>query len=92
LTAFDMSAAARTTRIPRPPPPLVAFTITGNPISLETFRAFSSVSTGPSLPGRIGTPALRITRRARALSPIRRITCGSGPMNLMWHASQTSAR
>ena len=46
----------------------------------------------PVLPGRIGTPAFFMTRRARALSPIRRITCGSGPMNLMWHASQTSAR
>jgi hypothetical protein len=59
---------------------------------LASLSAFSSLSIGPSLPGRIGTPAFFITRRARALSPIRRITCGSGPMNLMWHASQTSAR
>ena len=61
-------------------------------MSLATLSAFSSLSIGPSLPGSIGTPAFFITRRARALSPIRRITCGSGPMNLMWQASQTSAR
>ena len=32
--------------------------MTGKPMSLATFSAFSSVSTGPSLPGRIGTPGL----------------------------------
>ena len=78
--------------MPRPPPPAVALTITGYPISFANLSALSSVSVGPSLPGRIGTPAFFITRRARALSPIKRITCGSGPMNLMWQASQTSAR
>ena len=57
-----------------------------------TLSAFSSPSTGPSLPGRIGTPAFFIARRARALSPSRRMTFGAGPMNLMWQASQTSAR
>ena len=46
----------------------------------------------PVLPGSTGTPAFFMARRARALSPISRITFGSGPMNLMWHASQTSAR
>ena len=61
-------------------------------MSLATFSACSSPSTGPSLPGRIGTPAFFIARRARALSPISRMTLGSGPMNRMWQASQTSAR
>ena len=42
--------------------------------------------------GVTGTPAFFITRRARALSPIMRMTCGLGPMNLMWQASHTSAR
>jgi hypothetical protein len=55
-------------------------------------EALSSLSTGPSLPGRIGTPAFFIARRARALSPSSRMTFGVGPMNLMWQASQTSAR
>ena len=58
----------------------------------DLLSAFSSLSTGPSLPGSIGTPAFFIARRARALSPISRMTFGSGPMNLMWHASHTSAR
>ena len=85
-------AGARTTRMPRPPPPAVALMMTGYPISFAALTALSSLSIGPSLPGRMGTPAFFITRRARALSPIRRMTCGSGPMNLMWHASHTSAR
>ena len=85
--------SVRTTRMPRPPPPAVAFTITGKPQRVRKLRApSSSLSTGPSVPGSSGRPAFFIARRARALSPISRITLGSGPMNLMWHASQTSAR
>ena len=61
-------------------------------MSFAILMALSSLSIGPSLPGRMGTPALRITRRARALSAISRMTWGSGPMNLMWQAAQTSAR
>jgi two-component system nitrogen regulation sensor histidine kinase GlnL len=37
--------------MPRPPPPAVAFTITGKPISLATLSARSSCSIGLSLPG-----------------------------------------
>ena len=47
-------------------------------MSLAILSAFSSLSTGPSLPGRIGTPAFFIARRARALSPISRMTFGVG--------------
>ena len=79
-------------RMPRPPPPLLALMITGNPRSAAILCASSSVSTGPSLPGRVLTPAFFIARRARDFSPINRITDGLGPMNLMWQASQTSAR
>ena len=38
--------------------------MTGYPSSRATFWALSSLSTGPSLPGRIGTPAFFIARRA----------------------------
>ena len=38
-------------------------------MSLAILSAFSSLSTGPSLPGSIGTPAFFIARRALALSP-----------------------
>jgi len=40
----------------------------------------------------MGTPASFIARRASTLSPIRRITSGRGPMNLMLQASQISAK
>ena len=61
-------------------------------MSLATLSACSSPSTGPSLPGSIGTPAFFIAFLARALSPSSLMTLGSGPMNRMWQASQTSAR
>ena len=86
------SSIVRTIRMPRPPPPAAALMITGSPRSRVIFCAFSSESTGPSLPGRIGTPAFFMARRARDLSPSSRMTLGVGPMNLMWQASQTSAR
>jgi len=53
--------------------------------------SFSSF-TVPRLPGMIGTPAASIVSRARALSPIRRMTLGLGPMNRRWQASHTSAK
>ncbi len=52
------------TRMPRPPPPATALMITGKPRSLATLSAFSSPSTGPSLPGRIGITGL-LHRAAR---------------------------
>ena len=54
--------------------------------------ACSSSSTTPGEPGTTGTPALIIAFLARLLSPISRIACGPGPMNLMLQASQISAR
>jgi hypothetical protein len=55
-------------------------------------RASSSVFKGSELPGRTGRPASFIARRASTLSPIMRMTEGRGPMNLMLHASQISAK
>ena len=78
--------------MPRPPPPATALMMTGIAEFLGDLDACSSPCTGPSLPGSTGTPAFFIARRARALSPISRMTFGYGPMNLMWQASQTSAR
>ena len=68
---------------------MVMFTAVGiGAISL----ACSAVSSKPFEPGRTGTPALLMVRLASDLSPIKRIARGVGPMNLMWHASHTSAR
>ena len=66
--------------------------MTGKPTSFAIRTAFSSSSTLPFDPGTTGTPALIIAFLARLLSPIRRIACGPGPMNLMLQASQISAR
>ena len=57
-----------------------------------TLRASASLSTGPSLPGTIGTPALRMVSRAATLSPMARMAELGGPMNLMLQFSQTSAK
>jgi hypothetical protein len=54
--------------------------------------AFSSSSITPGEPGMTGTPARAIVFFARLLSPMSRIACGPGPMNLMLQASQISAR
>jgi hypothetical protein len=90
--AWASSAGPRTMRIPRPPPPAEALRITGNPISRAVRTAFSSSSRTPGDPGSTGTPALIIAFLARLLSPISRMAWGPGPMNLMWQASQISAR
>ncbi len=54
--------------------------------------ASSAVARTPSDPGRIGTFASFIAWRAFSFSPIRRVTSGGGPMNLMLEARQTSAK
>jgi hypothetical protein len=46
----------------------------------------------PSEPGRMGTLAFFMAWRAFSFSPIRRVTSGGGPMNLMLEARQTSAK
>ena len=86
------SAGSLTTRIPRPPPPAAALTITGNPTRRASASASSTLSIVPSLPGSTGTPASIIVRRASALSPIRRIVSGRGPMKVIPHSPQISAK
>ena len=88
--ASDRSLAA--TRMPLPPPPAVAFSSTGKPISRATFTASCSLPISPSLPGTVGTPASRANARAEFLSPTRSIASGVGPMKPMSHDRQTSAK
>ena len=78
-------------RMPRPPPPKEAFSRTGYPTSPAIRVASSTPDTPDSVPGRIGTPAPRMMRRASALSPMLRMLSGGGPMNVTRQASQTSA-
>ena len=86
------SPAEFTTRMPRPPPPADALTMTGNPISRAMTVASSTSLSIPSLPGTIGRPAVFMVRLASALSPMRRIISGLGPMNVNPHDSQTSTK
>ena len=79
-------------RIPLPPPPAVAFIMTGNPISLAMFSALVRSFKMPSLPGIIGIPASFAAFLAAALSPILRITSPDGPMNEIPAASTASAK
>ena len=61
--AFSTSSAERTRRMPRPPPPALAFTSSGNPIFSASRLAVSTSGTR-SQPGTTGTPASRMVRLA----------------------------
>ncbi len=54
--------------------------------------ASSTPRRAPSLPGTTGAPACFAISRACALSPISRMVSGDGPMKVMPHARQTSAK
>ena len=56
--------------------------MTGKPISRAMPIASSTSVRMPSLPGTMGRPAAFIVRLASALSPMRRIISGLGPMNV----------
>ena len=89
--AFSISSSFQTTRIPLPPPPAVAFKITGYPISLAKVFASSTLSNKPLPPGTTGTPALIMVSLAVILSPILLIISGVGPINLIPWSAQICA-
>ena len=63
-----------------PPPPPAALTATGKPISASAIcSASATVATGSVVPGTIGTPAARISSRARVFEPIASIALGGRP-------------
>ena len=76
----ELGRRARTTRIPRPPPPAAALTTSGKPIS-----------SGSPL-GTTGTPASRAIRFASSLSPPSRSASGGGPTQTSPAASTASAK
>mmetsp|Transcript_11200 Transcript_11200/g.35660 ORF Transcript_11200/g.35660 Transcript_11200/m.35660 type:complete len:206 (+) Transcript_11200:1648-2265(+) len=73
------SCSDRTTRIPRPPPPIAALMITGYPASRAKALASSTVRTGPSDPGTTGTPVRMARLRAVVLSANMRRLSTVGP-------------
>src|SRR5581483_4933951 len=92
IKSAGSSCSERTILMPRPPPPAEALMITGKPTVRAHSMASPSPASTPSEPGRIGTPAFFMAPRAFSFSPIRRVTSGGGPMNLMLQVSQTSAK
>ena len=64
--------------MPLPPPPALALSRTGNPISSAALRA-AAIDVAPSVPGTVGTSAARIACFAAILSPIVAITSAGGP-------------
>ena len=75
--------------MPRPPPPAVALSMMGYPISLAISLPSFTESMIPSEPGIVGTPARFMVSLAVALSPILLIISALAPMNLIPYSSQT---
>ena len=78
--------------MPRPPPPADALINTGKPNFWANCKAWASLSISPSLPGTVGTSAVRAALRAEFLSPSMAIASGVGPMNAISQSRQTSAK
>ncbi len=79
-TACFSSPGWPTIRMPLPPPPAAAFTITGRRSTSVDKSTSSTESVPTSIDGRIGTPASPISRLAASLSPITSMTSGGGPI------------
>ena len=70
-------------RIPFPPPPAVALSIIGYPISFAIFTASSESLMMSSYPGTVFTPAFKAISLEVILSPIDSIAFESGPIKAM---------
>ena len=91
LEAFDSSPGARMTRIPRPPPPATALMMTGSQGPGNLLRRGLAVDRAVAA-GQDRHAGLLHRAAGAGLVAEQRMTFGVGPMNLMWQASQTSAR
>lgn len=63
---------------PMPPPPDIAFSVTGKPISSAARTAIPSSCTSPWVPGKIGTLAFWERSRATCLTPKASMISGDG--------------
>ncbi len=68
--------------MPMPPPPPVAFTMTGKPISAAAATASLADDSSP-VPGIMGTPTARASDLAVCFSPNASSCPGAGPTNAM---------
>ena len=88
-TAAGRSTGSVTLRMPRPPPPAEAFTISGYPtLAAVSAHAASSPSGSISAHGASGTPEASASRLDSILSPRARIATDDGPRNTMPSASR----
>jgi hypothetical protein len=92
LTPERRAASLWTTRMPRPPPPAAALTMTGYPILSASLTASSMSSIALSEPGKIGTLASFAVARQETLSPSFAIASGEGPMNSILQSRHTDAK
>ncbi len=90
-TASSSSAGSWTIRIPRPPPPQLAFTIRGKPTPSASFRAAAGSAGRAPVAGITGTPARSAIARASTLLPRRSITMRGGPIHTIPSRTQASA-
>jgi len=89
--AARSSPGSRTSRMPRPPPPAVAFSISGKPMRAAT-RSTSSRPIGPPLHGLTGTSAASANSLEAILSPSLRIVSALGPRKTISLASSFSTK
>ncbi len=83
VNACSRSSIRVTGRMPRPPPPAMAFTITAPPSPSEARNSrASSRLVGPDVPGSTGTPSSAANASALPLSPKRSSTSACGPTNV----------
>lgn len=80
-SASAISSCLWIMRMPRPPPPSRALSITGNPYWFANADTWEGSDTDCSIPGITGTPAALATSRADTLSPTAAMQDGEGPMN-----------
>ena len=85
------SSGLSTTRMPRPPPPLAAFKMTGYPVASASFFPSATSAIGLELPPSTGTPAARAISRAVILFPRDSRTFTEGPTKTIPASSQAAA-
>mmetsp|Transcript_20450 Transcript_20450/g.48692 ORF Transcript_20450/g.48692 Transcript_20450/m.48692 type:complete len:295 (+) Transcript_20450:1225-2109(+) len=91
-SASSNSPAERASFMPFPPPPITAFTSSGNPMRAASAPSLDGSWSSPWYPGTTGTPAADMISLASRLSPKLRIAEAGGPTNLTPLFAQASAK
>ena len=81
-TLLDLGPRRGATRMPLPPPPAEALSITGKPMSAAISTAWAASRMTSRWPGTVETPASRANRFDWILSPMAAMAWGFGPMKV----------